>query len=62
MSVDEIVNQCKKYGVHNVTFTGGEPLIQKDADELIESLAKEGFEFSKRKIKLKPIYQNQKAR
>lgn len=31
-------------------------------DKIHSLLAKEGFEFSKRKIKLKPIYQNQKAR
>ena len=46
MSVDDIVDTCKKLGVHNITFTGGEPLIQKDADELIEKLAQEGFDVS----------------
>lgn len=44
MTVSEIVDKCKDLGVHNITFTGGEPLIQKDADELIETLAHEGFD------------------
>lgn len=44
MSVDQIVSKCKDFGVHNITFTGGEPLIQKDSDQLIEALAKEGFD------------------
>lgn len=46
MSVDEIVEECKKFGNHNITFTGGEPLLQKDADELITRLANEGFDVS----------------
>lgn len=46
MTVDEIVEECKKLGNHNITFTGGEPLIQKDADELIMHLAEEGFDVS----------------
>ena len=44
MTVDEIIEECKKLGNHNITFTGGEPLIQKDADELIIRLAEEGFD------------------
>ena len=46
MTIDEIVDKCKELGVNNITFTGGEPLIQKDADELIEKLANEGFDVS----------------
>lgn len=46
MTVDEIVAKCKELGARNITFTGGEPLIQKDADELIEKLAAEGFDVS----------------
>ena len=46
MSVKEIVEECKRLGNHNITFTGGEPLIQKDADELIEALSDAGFDVS----------------
>ena len=46
MTVQEIVEGCERFGCENVTFTGGEPLIQKDADELIEALAREGFDVS----------------
>lgn len=46
MSVREIVEECKKFNHKNITFTGGEPLLQPDADELIETLADEGFEVS----------------
>lgn len=44
MDVEEIVRKCKKLGVHNITFTGGEPLIQIDADKLINRLSEEGFD------------------
>lgn len=46
MPVDEIVNKCKEEGIRNITFTGGEPLLQKDSDELIEALANNGFDVS----------------
>lgn len=44
MTVEEIVNKCKEFKTPYVTFTGGEPLIQKDAIYLIESLLENGFE------------------
>ena len=44
MTVEEIVKQCKEYKTPYITFTGGEPLIQPDAMELIETLLDEGFE------------------
>lgn len=46
MTVDEIVKTCIELGNHNITFTGGEPLIQKEADNLIVSLACLGFDVS----------------
>lgn len=46
MTVAEIVEECKQLGNTNVTFTGGEPLLQKDSDELIEALADVGFDVS----------------
>lgn len=46
MTVAEIVEECKQLGNTNVTFTGGEPLIQRDSDELIEALADAGFDVS----------------
>lgn len=44
MTVRDIVNECKHIGNNRITFTGGEPLIQKDAKELIDRLLDEGFE------------------
>ena len=46
MTIDEIIDKCKELGATNITFTGGEPLIQKDSDELIEALSTEGFNVS----------------
>lgn len=46
MSVKEIIDVCENNGARNITFTGGEPLIQKDADELIEELASKDFDVS----------------
>lgn len=39
MSVQTILKKCNKLNCKNITFTGGEPLIQKDADELIDKLS-----------------------
>lgn len=44
MTVQDIVNECKHIGNKRITFTGGEPLIQKDAKELVDKLLDEGFE------------------
>lgn len=44
MTVQEIVDKCKELGNRRITFTGGEPLIQKDAAELVVALIKNGFE------------------
>lgn len=37
-SIDEILDYIKKQNVKNITLTGGEPLIQKDINELIKVL------------------------
>lgn len=44
MAVQEIINECKHLGSKRITFTGGEPLLQKDAYELIDKLLEEDFE------------------
>lgn len=44
MSVEEIIEKCDRLGNKRITFTGGEPLIQKDADELINELTSRGYE------------------
>lgn len=46
MTPQEILEECNKLGPLNITFTGGEPLLQKDADELIELLANNGYDVS----------------
>lgn len=44
MSIDEILYEVELLGNTRVTFTGGEPLIQKEARELINALLDRGFE------------------
>lgn len=44
MSVDEVVAQVKSYGCDLVEVTGGEPLAQAEAFDLIRTLADEGLE------------------
>ena len=44
MTVDEILAECAKLGNKRITFTGGEPLIQKDAKELISKLTLNDYE------------------
>src|ERR1044071_2668568 len=43
-SIDDIVAQVKAFGCNLVEVTGGEPLAQKEAFNLIERLCEEGFE------------------
>ena len=44
MTVDEILAKCNELGFKKITFTGGEPLIQKDAAELVALLLDNNFE------------------
>lgn len=44
MSVDEVIEEVQKYPTKCITFTGGEPLIQPDAPELITRLVDMGYE------------------
>ncbi len=44
MSLDEILTRVKKYrGVHHVTVTGGEPLLQPNVILLMEELCNSGY-------------------
>lgn len=43
-SIDEIINEVKKYNCKLVEITGGEPLVQKESLELMKRLCDEGFE------------------
>ena len=45
MSVDEIMQYLKQINASkNITFTGGEPLVQPDADDLIVKLSMAGYD------------------
>lgn len=43
MSISEIVNAVKQIGNKHITLTGGEPLLNKQAPELVSKLCREGF-------------------
>ena len=44
MTVEQIVDRCFELKNGRITLTGGEPLIQKDAPELVAALLENGFE------------------
>ena len=44
MNVSEVIEKVKEAGVERITLTGGEPLIHKNAEELVDGLVNEGFE------------------
>jgi len=44
MSQDAVMDQVRAFGVNLVEVTGGEPLAQKEAFELIARLCEEGYE------------------
>jgi 7-carboxy-7-deazaguanine synthase len=43
-SIEEIINEVKKYNCKLVEVTGGEPLVQKECLDLMKRLCDEGFE------------------
>lgn len=43
-SIEEILNEVKKYNCKLVEVTGGEPLVQKETLELMKRLCNEGFD------------------
>ncbi len=43
-SIDEIIDEVKKYKCNLVEVTGGEPLMQEESLELMKRLCDEGFE------------------
>jgi len=43
-SVDEIIEEVKKYNCRLVEVTGGEPLVQNESKELMKKLCDNGFE------------------
>lgn len=44
MTVDEIIDECERLQCKRVTLTGGEPLIQADAKNLITTLLSRGYQ------------------
>jgi len=44
MSVQEVIDQTKKYDCRLVEITGGEPLLQDECIDLMKNLCDEGFE------------------
>ncbi len=44
MSPREIVEESRKYPIKRAALTGGEPLLQRDINELIEMLDEDGYE------------------
>ena len=43
MTIDEILIKIKKIGYRNITLTGGEPLIHKNIEKLIDKLIQENY-------------------
>ena len=43
LSAEELTEQVRAGGTHNVTLTGGEPLLQKELPDLTDSLITAGF-------------------
>lgn len=45
-SIHEVVRKIEKFGIKRVCLTGGEPLLQEDADCLVQDLIKKDYEVS----------------
>lgn len=43
-SIDDIINEVKRYDCNLVELTGGEPLMQEESIKLLETLCDEGFD------------------
>ncbi len=43
LKISEIIKKVEKYKTKNITLTGGEPLIHKDVDLLIDELINKGY-------------------
>lgn len=43
ISIENIIKKIKEFGISNITITGGEPLIHKEIDKLIDELLKGGY-------------------
>jgi len=46
LSINQIVKEVEKFYIKRVCITGGEPLLQKDVDHLVQVLVKKGYEVS----------------
>ena len=46
MRISEIIKAIENFGTHQVLITGGEPLLQRQTPELVQSLKNEGYEVS----------------
>ena len=46
MTIDEILDEINKYNCSNITLTGGEPLIHRDIDKLIDKLILNGYQIN----------------
>ena len=44
MSIDDILKEVEKYHCPNITLTGGEPLIHKEVNDLIDKLIENGYQ------------------
>lgn len=44
LSVEEILDEVDRHPATRVCFTGGEPLLQKDAPDLVQRLLEEGYD------------------